>query len=71
MLKNRPTKTLIFPTSGTFGKDSVVFRTTKQRMEAPVQEAEPIDREHHRKAYFEKQFMEEMLKAKNMRMVKK
>ena len=54
MLKNRPTKTLIFPTSGTFGKDSTIFRTTKQRMEAPTQEAEPIDRMHHRKAYFEK-----------------
>ena len=48
-----------------------MFKTTKQRMEATVKEAEPLDRQHHRKAYFEKLFMEEMLKAKNMRMVKK
>ena len=35
------------------------------------EETEPVDKQHHRKVYFEKLFMEEMLKAKNMRMVKK
>ena len=72
LLKNRPTRAFIFPAYGAWGQDKSIFKTTKQRMESETrEETEPVDKQHHRKVYFEKLYMEEMLKAKNMRMVKK
>lgn len=59
----------IFPMYGLW-KDQAIFQSTKQSMGVPEQvmheEVKGVDRSHFKVMYKEKEFMEEMLKAKNM-----
>ena len=51
-------------------KDENIFQSTKQSMGVPEKvmdsEVRAVDRSHFKVMYKEKEFMEEMLKAKNM-----
>jgi hypothetical protein len=51
-------------------KDENIFQSTKQSMGVPEKvmesEVKGVDRSHFKVMYKEKEFMEEMLKAKNM-----
>ena len=56
-------------------KDSNIFQSTKTAMGVPPQvmdeEVKQVDRSNFKVMYKEKEFMEEMLKAKNMMATKK
>ena len=59
----------IFPMYGLWSDDNI-FKSTKQAMTVPDQvmkeELADVNRSHFKVMYKEKEFMEEMLKAKNM-----
>lgn len=56
-------------------KEDSIFQSTKESMGVPQQvmneEVRGVDRAHFKVMYKEKEFMEEMLKAKNMMAKKK
>ena len=64
----------IFPMYGLW-RDSNIFQSTKQTMSVPAtvmeEELREVDRSHFKVMYKEKEFMEEMLKSKNMMATKK
>jgi hypothetical protein len=72
--KNKPSILTIFPSYGIGFDDKRVFSTTNQRTinkKKELKDLDYLDRTHFRQVYDMKIFMDEMLKAKNMRAQKK
>ena len=55
----------IFPMYGLWREDAI-FKSTKQTMGVPPEQHVDVEKDHFKKMYKEKEYMEEMLKSKNM-----